>query len=74
MDKSGDQHIASGHLSVRSTREWVAFLRFMSKLIFRVYMVGREDLGNLGTGGSDLEYCKTFFDAVKSVDGSHFSL
>ena len=50
-------------------KEWVEVLKFLEKMIFRVHLVGREDLGNLSTGGQELgTYCNTFYVAVQDKD------
>ena len=52
-----------------SPGDWVRVLKFLEKMIFRVHLVGREDLGNLSSGGLDLgRYCNTFYNAVKNKD------
>lgn len=49
--------------------QWVSFLHFVSKVIFRVYMVGREDLASIATGGGSFgTYCQTFFSSVKHIN------
>ena len=49
--------------------DWVKVLRFLEKMIFRVHLVGKVDLGNLSTGDGELgKYCKDFYVSVKGKD------